>query len=58
MSQVSEDYLCLNVLDSALDSGYKAMATDQARECEAIAWCNGMAVTDQELNDQDNLRGL
>jgi hypothetical protein len=29
--------------DSSLDDGYRAMATDQTREAEALEWCNALA---------------
>jgi len=31
--------------DTALDAGYRAMAADTAREAEAQAWCNALAVS-------------
>ena len=43
MSQFIEDLLRPHVLDSALDEGYQAMAADQAREAEALEWCNALA---------------
>jgi hypothetical protein len=43
MSQFIEDLLRPHVLDSSLDAGYKAMASDELRESEAMAWCNGIA---------------
>ena len=43
MSQFIEDLLRPHVLDSALDEGYRAMAADQAREAEALEWCNALA---------------
>jgi hypothetical protein len=39
---LSEDLLRPHVLDTALDDGYTAMATDQEREAEAQAWCNAL----------------
>ncbi len=42
MSQFIEDLLRPHVLDSALDSGYQAMAADLEREAEALAWCNAL----------------
>jgi predicted CopG family antitoxin len=43
ISQFIEDLVRPHVLDTALDEGYKAMATDKAREAEAREWCNGLA---------------
>ena len=43
MSQFIEDLARPLVLTSAMDEGYKAMATDQAREAEAMEWCNALA---------------
>jgi predicted CopG family antitoxin len=43
MSQFIEDLLRPHVLDTSLDDGYRAMATDQAREAEATAWCNALS---------------
>ena len=43
MSQFIEDLVRPHVLTSAMDEGYKAMATDQAREAEAMEWCNALA---------------
>jgi predicted CopG family antitoxin len=43
MSQFIEDLLRPHVLNSALDDGYKAMAADQERETEAMAWCNALS---------------
>ena len=43
MSQFIEDLLRPYVLDNSLDEGYRAMAADQQRENEALAWCNGLA---------------
>ncbi len=42
MSQFIEDLLRPHVLDTALDDGYRAMATDKEREAEALAWCNAL----------------
>ena len=42
MSQFIEDLIKPHVLDTALDDGYRAMAADQEREAEAMAWCNGL----------------
>jgi len=30
-------------MDAKLDDGYRAMAADQEREADAMAWCNGIA---------------
>jgi len=43
MSQFIEELLRPHVLDSALDDGYRAMASDTAREAEAMQWCNAVA---------------
>lgn len=43
MSQFIEDLLRPHVLDTALDDGYRAMATDTQREAEALEWCNALA---------------
>jgi len=46
MSQFIEDLLRPHVMDTTLDAGYQAMAADRAREAEALAWCNALAVED------------
>ncbi len=43
MSQFIEDLLRPHVVDTALDDGYRAMASDEAREAEALEWCNAIA---------------
>lgn len=43
MSQFIEDLLRPHVLGATLDDGYRAMAADQEREAEALAWCNALA---------------
>ena len=43
MSQFIEDLLRPHVVDTSLDDGYRAMANDQARESEAMQWCNALA---------------
>ncbi len=43
MSQFIEDLLRPHVLDTALETGYEAMAADQEREAEAQEWCKGLA---------------
>lgn len=43
MSQFIEDLLRPHVVDTSLDDGYRAMAADQAREAEAMEWCNALA---------------
>ena len=43
MSQFIEDLVRPHVMDAALSEGYKAMAADEAREAEALEWCNGLA---------------
>jgi mRNA-degrading endonuclease toxin of MazEF toxin-antitoxin module len=47
MSQFIEDLLRPHVLDTALDSGYQAMAADLEREADALEWCNALAMADQ-----------
>ncbi|MFZ2737309.1 MAG: addiction module antitoxin [Burkholderiaceae bacterium] len=43
MSQFIEDLLRPHVVDTSLDAGYRAMASDETREVEALAWCNAIA---------------
>lgn len=43
MSQFIEDLLRPYVLGSSLEEGYKAMASDKAREDEALEWCNALS---------------
>ena len=43
MSQFIEDLVRPHVLDTALDDGYKAMASDKTREAEASEWVNALA---------------
>ena len=43
MSQFIEDLLRPHVVDTSLDDGYRAMAADEAREAEAMEWCNALA---------------
>jgi hypothetical protein len=43
MSQFIEDLLRPHVLDTSLDDGYRAMATDTQREADAMQWCNALA---------------
>ncbi len=43
MSQFIEDLLRPHVMDTSMDSGYKAMAADKDREDEAMEWCNAIA---------------
>lgn len=42
MSQFIEDLLRPHVLDTALDDGYRAMASDKNRELEAREWCDAL----------------
>ena len=42
MSQFIEDLLRPHVMDSALDEGYKAMASDKQREAEAMEWTSAL----------------
>ena len=43
MSQFIEDLLKPLVLDTSLDEGYKAMASDTLRETQATEWCNALS---------------
>lgn len=43
MSQFIEDLVRPHVVDTSLDEGYRAMAADEAREAEALEWCNALA---------------
>ena len=43
MNQFIEDLLRPHVLDKSLDDGYKAMSADQAREIDAMEWCNALS---------------
>ena len=43
MSQFIEDLVRPYVVDTSLDDGYRAMAADQAREADAMEWCNALA---------------
>ncbi len=43
MSQFIEHLLRPHVLDSSLDDGYQAMAANETRETEALAWCDALA---------------
>jgi predicted CopG family antitoxin len=43
ISQFIEDLVRPHVVDTSLDEGYRAMAADQAREAEAMQWCNALA---------------
>jgi predicted CopG family antitoxin len=43
ISQFIEGLVKPHVTDTALDEGYRAMASDQAREVEAREWCNALA---------------
>ncbi|NBX55114.1 MAG: addiction module antitoxin [Betaproteobacteria bacterium] len=49
MSQFIEDLLRPHVLDSALDAGYRAMASDAEREGEVQEW--GNALTKDMVNE-------
>ena len=49
MSQFIEDLVRPHVMDTSLDEGYQAMASDQARESEAQEWCNALA---QDMLDE------
>ena len=43
ISQFIEDLVRPHVMETTLDDGYRAMAVDQAREAEAMEWCNALA---------------
>jgi hypothetical protein len=43
MTHFIEDLLKPLVLDSSLDGGYKAMASDTLREAQAAEWCNALS---------------
>ncbi len=43
MSQFIENLLRPHVMDSALDEGYRAMASDKQREAEAMEWTRALA---------------
>jgi len=42
ISQFIEILVRPHVMDTTLDDGYQAMAADQAREAEAMEWCNAL----------------
>jgi hypothetical protein len=42
MSQFIEDLLRPHVLDSSLDDGYQAMAANEVRDAQALAWCDSL----------------
>lgn len=52
MSQFPEDLLRPHIVDTTLDDGYRAMATDAAREADALEWCNALIV-DMADGDSD-----
>lgn len=43
MSQFIENLLSPHVMDSAMDEGYRAMASDKQREAEAMEWTRALA---------------
>jgi predicted CopG family antitoxin len=43
MSKFIEDLVRPKVMDTSLDEGYEAMASDESRETEAVEWCNALA---------------
>ena len=49
MSQFIEDLLRPHVLDTSLDDGYKALASDSRVASEANEWCNALA---KDMNDE------
>lgn len=42
ISQFIETLVRPHVMDTTMDDGYQAMAADQAREAEAMEWCNAL----------------
>jgi hypothetical protein len=42
MSKFIEDLVRPYVMDTSLDEGYLAMASDQEREAKASAWCEAL----------------
>ena len=53
ISKFIEDLVKPHVMDSSLDEGYSAMASDKEREAEAAIWCESLAggVTDDARRD-------
>ena len=47
ISQFIEDLVRPHVLDTALDDGYRRMASDTQRETEALEWVNAVS---QDMN--------
>jgi predicted CopG family antitoxin len=47
ISQFIEDLVRPHVLDTALDDGYRLMASDTQRETEALEWVNAVS---QDMN--------
>jgi hypothetical protein len=43
MSKFVEDLVRPYVMDTSLDEGYLAMASDGEREAEAVEWCDALA---------------
>jgi hypothetical protein len=43
MSKFVEDLVRPYVMDTSLDEGYQAMASDGEREAEAAEWCEALA---------------
>jgi len=42
MSQFIEELVRPHVMDTALEAGYQALATDEQQEAEASEWCNAL----------------
>jgi predicted CopG family antitoxin len=42
ISKFIENLVRPHVMDSSLDEGYSAMASDSEREAEATDWCNAL----------------
>lgn len=55
MSQFIEDLVRPYVVDSSLDEGYRAMASDKDREADAAAWCNGLAGDIGAIEDVEDI---
>ena len=43
VSQFIEELVRPHVIDTPLETGYRAMAADQERETEALEWCEALA---------------
>ncbi|WP_394753888.1 hypothetical protein [Crenothrix sp.] len=47
----------VRMIDTSLDDGYKAMATDHERENEASEWCNAITGDMININEAQRQRG-